>query len=284
MARLDTGWCVNQKVLALRVEGIALHAWSISYCDLTRSDGFIPEGSWPTLRWTAAGVRALVDAGMWEPSEGGYMLHDYGKYNRSRAQIEAEQEDARQRQSRHRSRVTDTVTATVTDEDVSRRDTRARGQPGPIPGPGVTLRRDTRDPPTPLADADAQGAPPTRPLAEHDESPPPRWEEVAPGQHRGNPNGVGDISLLTVRCPRCERSMPVAEVENHACELVPGEPVQAPPRRRGGRGLHRLFGSAEAPEPVPAEVQAELDRMEAEARGTPEQVAAVVARLGSPVR
>jgi hypothetical protein len=112
-------------------------------------------------------------------------------------------------------------------------------------------------------------------------TPRPKWEEVAPGQHRGQPNGQGEVTLLKVRCPRCERSLPVAEVDDHLCELVPGEPVQTPSRRRGGRGMHRLFAPPEADSaPVPAEVQEQLNRMEAEARRSPEQMAAALARLG----
>jgi len=89
VARLDTGWCVNPKVWALPWQGIALHAWSISYCDMARSSGFIPTGVIPGKRGSGLGVKALVDAGMWLPVDGGYQLHDYTEYNRTRAQIEA---------------------------------------------------------------------------------------------------------------------------------------------------------------------------------------------------
>ena len=142
----------------------------------------------------------------------------------------------------------------------------------PLPEPQTPLPPDVAD----ALDADAQGPPGT--ASAH--SIPPTWEEVAPGQHRGSPNGQGEVALLTARCPRCERSMPVAEVENHDCQLVPGEPVQAPPKRRGGHGLHRVFGG---PESVPPEVRAELERMERE-RPTPEQIAAEVARIGQQPR
>lgn len=275
MARLDTGWCVNQKVLALRVEGIALHAWSISYCDLTRSDGYIRRGSWPTLPWVRAGIRALIAAGMWEPAEDGFWLHDYRKYNRSREQIEAEQQAAAERQSRHRSRVTTGVTHAVTENSESRRDTRARGQPGPIPGPvgSVDLLKNGS---TPLAGgaSDAQG--PTGTAS----APLPKWEEIAPGQYRGSPNGAGEVSLLKARCPRCERTLPVAEIDGHDCQLVPGVPVENPQRHQ-----QRRSEQSPTPQPVnahalPSEVQEQLNRMEAEARRTPEQVATVLRRLG----
>ena len=84
---------------------MGLHAWSISYCDATRSDGFIPSGAWPALPGVKAAVTKLRDAGLWAPVEGGFELHDYGKYNRSKAQIAEFQAAAAERQVRHRNGV-----------------------------------------------------------------------------------------------------------------------------------------------------------------------------------
>lgn len=86
MARLDTGWHNNPKVLRLSDKGMALHAWSISYCDAARSDGFIAQDAWPA-RFRQA-VSELERSGMWERCPGGYYLHDYLQYNRSRARID----------------------------------------------------------------------------------------------------------------------------------------------------------------------------------------------------
>jgi hypothetical protein len=87
MARLDTGWHAHPKILQLGLAAMGLHAWSISYCDATRSDGFIPTGAWPALPGVGAACKTLVVAGMWERCDGGFQLHDYLDYNRSRAQI-----------------------------------------------------------------------------------------------------------------------------------------------------------------------------------------------------
>jgi len=86
MARLDTGWHNNPKVLRLSDKGMALHAWSISYCDAARSDGFIAQDAWPARFRRAVGE--LERSGMWERCHGGYYLHDYLQYNRSRARID----------------------------------------------------------------------------------------------------------------------------------------------------------------------------------------------------
>ena len=160
--------------------------------------------------------------------------------------------------------------------------TRGRDQPTDRPdarGSEKPLASTPTNPPVPPSDsdADAQGPSGTASALSQSQAPPPRWEEIAPGQHQGTPNGVGEVSLLTARCPRCERSMPVAEVENHDCQLVVGEPVQTPPARgRGGRGLHRVFGGSAGP---PPEVLEELSRMAANPP-TAEQIAAEAARLG----
>jgi len=91
---------------------MALHAWSISYCDYTRSDGFIPLGAWPTK--LQRGVKELNAGRLWEGAEGGYQLHDYTDYNRSRAQIEAEQASTTRRVGRHRNGVRNGVGNGVT--------------------------------------------------------------------------------------------------------------------------------------------------------------------------
>src|SRR5215471_18915442 len=128
MARLDTGWHANPKILRLSVHGMALHAWSISYCDFARSDGFIPFGAWPTK--LQRGVRELVDAGLWESGEDGYTLHDYTDYNRTRAQIEADLADTRERVTRYRQRTYGSSNGS-SNEGSNGVSTRA---PGPGPG------------------------------------------------------------------------------------------------------------------------------------------------------
>lgn len=133
MARLDTGWHADSKVLQVGLIGMGLHAWSISYCDDARTDGFVPMGAWPSLPGAGAAVKALLVAGLWERVEGGFRVHDYLDYNRSRAQIEALQEEWRERQSRRRSRVTNGVTTPVSTDVTTAVSPRA---PGPGPGPG----------------------------------------------------------------------------------------------------------------------------------------------------
>jgi hypothetical protein len=134
-------------------------------------------------------------------------------------------------------------------------------------------------PPTPLpTDADAQGPTGTASAPSQSQAPPPKWEEVAPGQHRGSPNGQGEVTLLKVRCPRCERSMEVAEFDEHVCELVPGDPVHAANRPGNLAGfLPRRRRHPKSAQDAAAEEQ--LQHM-ASNRPTPEEIAAEAARLG----
>ena len=97
MARLDTGWHAHPKLLRLGLAAMGLHAWSISYCDSTRSDGFVPNGAWPALPGVNQARERLVEAGLWVAAPDGYLLHDYTDYNRTREQIAAEQAEARAR-------------------------------------------------------------------------------------------------------------------------------------------------------------------------------------------
>jgi len=95
VARLDTGWHAHPKILRLGWAAMGLHCWSISYSDYHRTDGFVPTGVWPALPGTPGAVKSLVTTGLWEPVAGGYMVHDYLDYNRSRADIEALEQSRR---------------------------------------------------------------------------------------------------------------------------------------------------------------------------------------------
>lgn len=90
MARLDVLWHANPKVLALGLPGMGLHAWSISYCDSQMTDGFIPYEALPNIDGVKTTIRVMLSSGRWKEVKGGYQLHDYLDYNRSRDAIAKE--------------------------------------------------------------------------------------------------------------------------------------------------------------------------------------------------
>lgn len=125
MARLDTHWHAHSKVLALGLDGMGLHAWGISYCDAELTDGFIPFGALPgLLPRVKQAVNRLVELGRWEVVEGGYRVHNYLRYNRSRQQVLTERAEAKQRMNKARS-----------SPDVQANNGRSSGEVQPLPVP-----------------------------------------------------------------------------------------------------------------------------------------------------
>jgi hypothetical protein len=62
-----------------------------SYCARYLTDGFVPESALPTLGNVTnpkAHAQTLVRVGLWEPTEGGYRVHDYLQFQPSRADVE----------------------------------------------------------------------------------------------------------------------------------------------------------------------------------------------------
>lgn len=107
--KLDDGFFDHPKVVQAGRD--ARDLWLAAGCYSARelTDGFIPFEVLPLLA-AKAGVRnpkglalRLVEAraqsahGMFEPREGGYLIHDYLEYNPSRAQVLEEREKTRKR-------------------------------------------------------------------------------------------------------------------------------------------------------------------------------------------
>ena len=84
-----------------------LWACGLAYCNRYLTDGFVPAAQVRRLADVddpASLAVKLVDVKLWEPVEGGYRVHDYGKYQPSRADVEHDRELAKERQARLRER------------------------------------------------------------------------------------------------------------------------------------------------------------------------------------
>ena len=91
--RLDLDFLDNPKMLGLmngEASRVALLLWVDGLCYATRhlTDGWIPK-QWPVSRgYSAKHVSRLIDAGLWHEQvlngDGGWLIHDYLAYQKSR--------------------------------------------------------------------------------------------------------------------------------------------------------------------------------------------------------
>jgi hypothetical protein len=101
--RLDDSFPEHPKVVGLPDPAFRLYVIAMCYSARNLTDGFIPSS------WLKGGgkepkaVAVLVEAGLWDVTEGGYQVHDYLKYQSSRAYVEDKRTQARTRMSLARS-------------------------------------------------------------------------------------------------------------------------------------------------------------------------------------
>ena len=91
-AQLHDGFYRNSKVRSVGPEAAWMWVASIGYASEGLTDGFISVAALHDLITLDAKPRLklvakLVEAGLWEPCEGGWMIHDYLNWNLSRAAI-----------------------------------------------------------------------------------------------------------------------------------------------------------------------------------------------------
>lgn len=110
-AKLDDRYAMNAKVIAVGAEAAFYHVAAICDCSQNESDGFIPDARIFYLAPAMVGakkakrlVAALVDAGLLDVVEGGYVAHDYLEYNTPKAEIDAKRAQVRERVQRHRTK------------------------------------------------------------------------------------------------------------------------------------------------------------------------------------
>lgn len=87
---LDDNYPDHPKVDALSDGAFRLHTAAICWCNRHLTDGFVEVARVPRLvpRYKAAYLEELMHGGLWEPADGGYRLHDFLDWNRSREEVE----------------------------------------------------------------------------------------------------------------------------------------------------------------------------------------------------
>ena len=144
----------HPKILQAGHKGFALYVAGLCYASKHLTNGFIPMTAvsllLPDLRAQVAKVAAgLVNAGLWEEASGGYQVHDYLDYQRSREQVEARRREgaARQRklQDKRRPAVSNAVTNDQGDRVTNNRDDDVTdGQGDGVTNALVTLLENSR--------------------------------------------------------------------------------------------------------------------------------------------
>jgi len=151
--KIDDGFCDHPKIAAVGAVGAWLQLQALCYCNRNLTDGFVPfgvaesflgrgvqrldtderiwalaetcgmagrdigESPWPAM---------MVNARLWELAPGGYRIHDYKDYQRSKAEVLADRKRHAKNQQAYQERTkADRVSDPVTDR-----------APVPIPIPG----------------------------------------------------------------------------------------------------------------------------------------------------
>jgi hypothetical protein len=140
--KIDDGFYDHPKVLEAGNEAIGLFCRVLSYCGKQLTDGFTPERVAAFLGKRRA-IDKLVEVGLWECVEGGYQVHDYLDYNRSREDVEADRAGNAERQRRWRENRRNKRSNAGTDTVTNGRPDPTRPDPPPPPKSSPSRGRTT---------------------------------------------------------------------------------------------------------------------------------------------
>jgi hypothetical protein len=87
--KLDDSFFCHPKIVTAGAEATGLYIWGLTYSAHNLTDGHVP------VAWVkqVVGGRArklagvLVEQGLWQPNDAGWLIHDYLDYNPDRASI-----------------------------------------------------------------------------------------------------------------------------------------------------------------------------------------------------
>jgi len=103
--KLDHEFHGNRKVVGLPDSAVGLWTRCVSYCGWQLTDGVVEAPIVRQFHARSRDVDALVDAGLWIPTNGGgFIFHDFLDYNPSREQVKAEAAATRERRREQRLR------------------------------------------------------------------------------------------------------------------------------------------------------------------------------------
>src|SRR3954447_13701245 len=100
--RLDDEFYEHDKIIALSDAAFRLWANALGFCNRKLTDGFLQAnavGLLTTHRNPRTLVAELVTQWLWEPVSGGYLVHDYLKYQPTKAKVLHDREQNAKRQA-----------------------------------------------------------------------------------------------------------------------------------------------------------------------------------------
>jgi hypothetical protein len=94
---LDDQMPDNPKIIVLSDAAFRLQVSGLAYCNRHLTDGFLPVAAVPQLvpRFKKAALTELMHGRIWIPADGGYRIHDYLDWNRSKEQVTEDRERLR---------------------------------------------------------------------------------------------------------------------------------------------------------------------------------------------
>ena len=100
--KVDDHFHSHPKILDLGLEAVGLWTLAGSWSGEQLTDGFIPNSLIARLGGSPEIAQALVDAGLWEIIEGGYLFHDWDAHNQTKAQVIESREAWRSKKEKQR--------------------------------------------------------------------------------------------------------------------------------------------------------------------------------------
>ena len=96
--RIDTQMFENPKLLYLKEDkqfrAIVVHLEGMTYSGRHALAGFIPKAALRVIGATSGDANRLVNAGLWDIAQGGWMIHDWSDYQMSADDMEKRRERA----------------------------------------------------------------------------------------------------------------------------------------------------------------------------------------------
>jgi hypothetical protein len=105
--KLEDRFPSHRKVALLSDRAFRLHVSAICWCAENLTDGRVSDRELPHvahIRGIKATAKQLEDAGLWDRTDDGWLIHDYLDYNPSREQVVADRRKNAERQERFRRR------------------------------------------------------------------------------------------------------------------------------------------------------------------------------------